>query len=180
MKFPVKFLVPALAFAVLVAFFVVGLYQKDARDIPSPLIGKPAPAFSLESLGNPAWKVGSADFAGRAWVLNVWATWCVGCREEHEALLAIAGQNQVPIMGLNWRDDRALALRWIAELGNPYVSVAFDPEGRTAIDWGVYGAPETFLVGADGRVLKKHIGPMTADVWQRDIVPLLQAANGGG
>lgn len=179
MKFPLKFLVPALAFAVLVGFFVVGLYQKDAREIPSPLIGKPAPVFSLESLGDPAWKVGSADFVGRAWVLNVWATWCVGCRQEHEALLAIAGENQVPIMGLNWRDDRALALRWLAELGNPYVSVAFDPEGRTAIDWGVYGAPETFLIGADGVVLEKHIGAMTAEVWQRDFVPLLAAGSGG-
>lgn len=179
MKFPLKFLVPAFAFAVLVGFFIVGLRQ-DPGEIPSPLIGKPAPVFSLESLGDPAWKVGSADFAGRVWVLNVWATWCVGCRQEHEALLAIARENQVPVMGLNWRDERTLALRWLSELGNPYVSVAYDPEGRTAIDWGVYGAPETFLIGADGVVLEKHIGAMTAEAWQRKFVPLLNRGNGDG
>lgn len=179
MKRPIQFLVPALAFALLVGFFVVGLRQNPG-EIPSPLIGKPAPAFLLESLGDPVEKLGPADFAGRAWVLNVWATWCAGCRQEHEALLAITRKSQVPIMGLNWRDDRALALRWLTELGNPYVSVAFDPEGRTAIDWGVYGAPETFLIGADGIVLRKNIGPLTQEVWQRDFVPLLQATTGGG
>lgn len=178
MKPSLKFLLPALAFAVLVGFFIAGLRQ-DPGEIPSPLIGKPAPEFSLESLGDPDWKVGSADFAGRAWLLNVWATWCVGCREEHEALLAIARENAVPMMGLNWRDDRALALRWLAELGNPYASVAFDPEGRTAIDWGVYGAPETFLIGADGRVLQKRIGAMTPEIWQRDFVPLIEPTEGG-
>lgn len=178
MKFPVRFLVPALAFAVLVGFFVVGLRQNPG-EIPSPLIGKAAPAFSLESLENPTQNVGPTDFAGRAWIMNVWATWCGGCRQEHEALLAIARDNQVPIMGLNWRDDRALALSWLVELGNPYVSVAFDPEGRTAIDWGVYGAPETFLISAEGVVLKKRIGVMTPEIWQREFVPLLQVKAGG-
>jgi cytochrome c biogenesis protein CcmG/thiol:disulfide interchange protein DsbE len=177
MKLPLRFLVPALVFAVLVGFFVVGL-QRDPGQIPSPLIGKPAPAFALESLGDPAWTVGSADFAGRPWLLNVWATWCAGCRQEHDALLAIARQGRVPIMGLNWRDDRALALRWLAELGNPYASVAFDPEGRTAIDWGVYGAPETFLVDDSGRVVKKHIGPITMKVWEQEFLPLLGAKAG--
>jgi cytochrome c biogenesis protein CcmG/thiol:disulfide interchange protein DsbE len=178
MKLPWRFILPAAAFAVLVAFFVIGL-QRDPGTIPSPLIGKPAPAFSLESLGDPAWRVGTADFAGRAWLLNVWATWCAGCRDEHEALLAIARENRVPIVGLNWRDDRSLALGWLAQLGNPYASVAYDPEGRTAIDWGVYGAPETFLVGADGRVLVKHIGPLTLDVWQRKFLPLLPSPGEG-
>ena len=167
-----RFLLPAAAFAVLVGFFVVGLHR-DPGTLPSPLIGKPAPAFSLESLGDPAWRVGNTDFTGRAWILNVWATWCAPCREEHGALLAIARENRVPIMGLNWRDDRSLALRWLAQLGNPYVSVAYDADGRTAIDWGVYGAPETFLISADGRVLKKHVGAMTMDIWQREFVPLL-------
>ena len=120
MKFPWRFLLPAVAFATLVGFFLVGL-QRDPGTIPSPLIGKPAPAFSLESLGDPAWKVGTVDFAGRPWLLNVWATWCVGCRAEHAALLSIARENRVPIVGLNWSDDRALALRWLAQLGNPYV-----------------------------------------------------------
>jgi cytochrome c biogenesis protein CcmG, thiol:disulfide interchange protein DsbE len=177
MKLPLRFLVPALAFAVLVAFFVVGL-KRDPGQIPSPLIGKPAPDFSLESLGDPAWKLGPADFAGRHWLLNVWATWCAGCRQEHETLLAIARENRVPIMGLNWRDDRALALGWLTQLGNPYVSVAYDPEGHAAIDWGVYGAPETFLIDASGRVVKKQIGPMTMEVWQREFLPLLPAGEG--
>ncbi len=179
MKLPLKFLLPTLAFAILVGFFVVGL-GRNPGEIPSPLIGKSAPAFSLESLDDPASNVTPTDFAGRAWVLNVWATWCGGCRQEHEALLAIARDNQVPIMGLNWRDDRALALGWLTELGNPYVSVAFDPEGRTAIDWGVYGAPETFLISAEGVILKKRIGVMTPEIWQREFVPLLQAKAGAG
>ena len=174
-----RFLLPAAAFAVLVGFFVIGL-QRDPGNIPSPLVGKPAPAFSLESLGDPAWRVGSADFAGRPWLLNVWATWCVGCRDEHAALLQIARENRVPIVGLNWRDDRTLALRWLAQLGNPYASVAYDPDGRTAIDWGVYGAPETFLIDAEGRVIRKHIGPLSIAVWQRDFVPLLAAGGEGG
>jgi cytochrome c biogenesis protein CcmG/thiol:disulfide interchange protein DsbE len=172
MRLPWRFLLPAIAFAVLVGFFVIGL-QRDPGSIPSPLIGKTAPAFSLESLGDPAWKVGTADFAGRPWVLNVWATWCGGCRDEHATLLQIARENRVPIVGLNWNDDRALALRWLAQLGNPYVSVAFDPQGRTAIDWGVYGAPETFLIGADGRVVRKHVGALTMAAWRRDFEPLL-------
>jgi cytochrome c biogenesis protein CcmG/thiol:disulfide interchange protein DsbE len=178
MKLPLRFLVPALAFAVLVGFFVVGL-RSDPGQIPSPLIGRPAPAFALESLGDPAWTVGSADFAGRPWLLNVWGTWCVGCRQEHEALMAIAEQARVPMMGLNLWDKREPALRWLAELGNPYVSVAFDPEGRTAIDWGVYGAPETFLIDGSGLVVKKHIGPITPDVWEHEFLPLLAGAERG-
>jgi cytochrome c biogenesis protein CcmG, thiol:disulfide interchange protein DsbE len=174
-----KFLLAPLVFAVLVGFFVVGLRQ-DPGEIPSPLVGKTAPAFTLESLGDSTWKVGSGDYSGRPWVLNVWATWCVGCRDEHQTLLAIARENRVPIVGLNWRDDRALALRWLEQLGNPYVSVAYDPEGQTAIDWGVYGAPETFLVGADGKVVRKHVGPLTAEIWERDFLPLLPPRKGEG
>ncbi len=176
MKIPLRFVVPAIVFAALVGFFIVGL-RLNPGEIQSPLIGKPAPAFALESLSDPASKVGSADFPGKPWLLNVWATWCGGCRDEHATLLAIARENRLPMMGLNWRDDRALALGWLDQLGNPYVSVAFDPDGGTAIDWGVYGAPETFLIGADGRVLQKRIGPMTIAVWERDFVPLL--AQGG-
>ena len=178
MKQSLRFLVPAVLFAALVGFFIIGL-QKEPGRIDSPLIGKPAPAFSLESLGDPVWRVGTDDFAGQPWLLNVWATWCGGCREEHETLLEIAREARVPMMGLNWRDDRALALQWLAQLGNPYVSVAYDPEGRTAIDWGVYGAPETFLIGANGKVLRKRIGPMTPEIWRRDFLPLLPATEEG-
>ncbi len=175
MKVPLRYLVPALAFATLVGFFIVGL-QRDPGAIPSPLIGKPAPDFSLESVDEPARKVGNADYAGGPWLLNVWATWCGGCRQEHGTLLAIARQNRLPLVGLDWRDDRALALNWLAQLGNPYQAVAYDPEGRAAIDWGVYGAPETFLMDADGRVIWKHIGPLTIDAWDRDFVPRLPPA----
>lgn len=178
MKQSLRFLVPAALFAALIGFFIIGL-QKDPSEIRSPLIGKPAPAFTLESLGDPALRVGTADLAGQPWLLNVWATWCGGCREEHGTLLEIAREGRVPMMGLNWRDDRALALQWLAQLGNPYVSVAFDPEGRTAIDWGVYGAPETFLIGADGKVLHKRIGVMTPEIWRRDFLPLLSAHGEG-
>lgn len=166
---------PIVLFAVLVAFFYAGL-QRDPTVIPSPLVGKPAPAFELESLGNPQWRVGTADFTGRAWLLNVWATWCSGCYQEHEVLLAIARENRVPLLGLNWRDERPKALQWLAELGNPYAAAAFDGEGRVAIDWGVYGAPETFLIGADGTVLHKHIGPLTLTAWRQDFVPRLPEA----
>jgi cytochrome c biogenesis protein CcmG/thiol:disulfide interchange protein DsbE len=178
MKPSLRFLAPALAFAVLVGFFVIGL-NRDPGQIPSPLIGKPAPAFTLPSLGDPAWQVGSADFAGRPWLLNVWATWCVGCRQEHDALLEIARENRVPMVGLNWNDERTLALGWLAQLGNPYVAVAYDPEGRTAIDWGVYGAPETFLIDGSGRVIKKHVGPISMEIWRSTFVPLLPAGEGG-
>ncbi|MGB5132687.1 MAG: DsbE family thiol:disulfide interchange protein [Steroidobacteraceae bacterium] len=178
MKPALRFLGPAAVFAALVGFFIVGL-QRDPSEIRSPLIGKPAPAFALESLSDPSLRVGSADFPGQPWLLNVWATWCGGCREEHETLLQIAREDRVPMMGLNWRDDRALALQWLTELGNPYVSVAFDPVGRTAIDWGVYGAPETFLVGADGKVLRKRIGVMTPEIWRSEFLPLLPATGKG-
>jgi cytochrome c biogenesis protein CcmG/thiol:disulfide interchange protein DsbE len=131
MRFPVRFLVPAIAFAGLVGFFLVGL-QRDPSAIPSPLIGKPAPAFSLESLGDPAWKVGPADFDGKPWLLNVWGTWCVECRAEHAALLAIAHENRVPIMGLNWLDDRA-STPVAGPTRESLRLVAFDPEGSAGI-----------------------------------------------
>ncbi len=172
-----KFLIPGALFLVLVVFFVIGL-QRDPRMIPSPLIGKPAPEFALEDLGDPQRAVGTSDFTGRTYLFNVWGTWCGGCREEHEALLMIASSRVVPILGLNWKDDRNLAQRWLRQLGNPYESVAFDPEGQVAIDWGVYGAPETFLVAADGTVLAKRIGPMTMEIWQRDFLPLINGAGG--
>jgi cytochrome c biogenesis protein CcmG/thiol:disulfide interchange protein DsbE len=170
-----RYLLPGAVFLVLVGFFFVGL-QRDPRVVPSPLIGKPAPHFELESVEEPVRKVSSQEFAGRMYVLNVWGTWCGGCREEHSALLAIERQGLVPIIGLNWKDDRALARRWLTELGDPYVVTAFDAEGRVAIDWGVYGAPETFLVDANGIILHKHLAPITLEIWERDFVPLIKAA----
>ncbi|HSN70746.1 MAG TPA: DsbE family thiol:disulfide interchange protein [Steroidobacteraceae bacterium] len=171
-----RYLLPAGIFLVLVGFFFVGL-QRDPTVVPSPLIGKPAPQFELESLEQPGTKVSSEQFAGQMYVLNVWGTWCGGCREEHPALLAIERQGLVPLVGLNWKDDTDLARRWLRDLGDPYVATAVDQEGRVAIDWGVYGAPETFLVDANGIVLHKHLAPITLEIWERDFVPLIKAAS---
>jgi cytochrome c biogenesis protein CcmG, thiol:disulfide interchange protein DsbE len=174
-----KFFVPVAIFAVLGVFLYKGLYR-DPSYIPSPLIGKPAPEFSLPSLQDPNYPVSSQDLKGRTWVLNVWGTWCGGCREEHPVLVEIAKQTSVPIIGLDWKDDAGEAQRWLASLGNPYAAVAFDSGGRVAIDWGVYGAPETFLIGPDGKVIYKHIAPMTFEVWRQEFEPRIQAAGGQG
>ncbi len=168
-----RYLIPVGLLTALVVFFFVGL-GRDKETLPSPLIGKPAPQFSLPSVGGSAPIVSSSDFAGRPYVLNVWATWCIGCREEHEALLEIASRGEVPIVGLNWKDEMPLAQQWLQQLGNPYVATAFDEEGRVAIDWGVYGAPETFLVDASGKVIHKHVAPMTLQIWEREFLPLLK------
>lgn len=168
-----RYLIPVGLLAALVAFFFVGL-GRDKETLPSPLLGKPAPEFSLPRLDDPAQVVSNKDFAGQPYVLNVWATWCVGCRQEHDALLTIASRGEIPIVGLNWKDERDLAQQWLRELGNPYVVTAFDQEGRVAIDWGVYGAPETFLVDARGNVVHKHVAPLTVDIWEREFVPLLK------
>jgi cytochrome c biogenesis protein CcmG, thiol:disulfide interchange protein DsbE len=176
-----KFLLPAVMFAALAALFIVGLSpQRDIHALPSPLIGKPAPQFTLTDVLDASHEVGNASLKGQVYVFNVWATWCAGCRQEHETLLAIAKQNVVPIVGLDWNDDRAKAISWLTQFGNPYSQAAFDNEGRVAIDWGVYGAPETFLVDAQGRVLFKHIAPLTMDIWQQEFLPRIAAARRGG
>jgi len=176
-----KFLLPGAAFAALCVLFVVGLDPKrDIHALPSPLIGKPAPQFSLSDVLDPARTVSNKELQGQIYVFNVWATWCAGCRQEHATLLEIAQQKVVPIIGLDWNDQRDKATQWLTQLGNPYTAVGFDNEGRTAIDWGVYGAPETFLVDATGHVLYKHIAPMTLEVWQQEFLPRIAAARRGG
>jgi cytochrome c biogenesis protein CcmG/thiol:disulfide interchange protein DsbE len=176
-----KFLIPAAVFVALVVLFAVGLNpHRDIRELPSPLIGKPAPQFALSDVLEPARIVSDKDYQGQVYVFNVWATWCVACRQEHEALLEIAQQRVVPIVGLDWNDQREKAAAWLRQLGNPYQAVAFDNEGRTAIDWGVYGAPETYLVDGRGHILYKYISPMTLEVWQREFLPRITAARRGG
>jgi cytochrome c biogenesis protein CcmG/thiol:disulfide interchange protein DsbE len=170
-----KYGIPLVLAVVLGVFLMIGL-NRDPRYVPSPLIGKPAPQFSLPSLQDASYPVASQELLGQPWVLNVWGTWCGGCRQEHDTLLAIARQNVVPIIGLNWKDDNAAAQQWLLQLGNPYAAVAEDREGRTAIDWGVYGAPETFLIGPDGVVLYKHIAPMTMEDWNKEFLPRIEAA----
>ena len=166
----VRYLVPVGVFATLLAFFYFGL-GRDKETLPSPLIGKPAPVFELPRVDDPSRMVSTKEFAGRPYVINVWGTWCPGCRQEHETLLQIARRNVAPIIGLDWKDDLQLAQQWLRDLGNPYVVTAFDAEGRVAIDWGVYGAPETFLVDAQGIVRHKHVGPLTLEDWERDFMP---------
>jgi len=147
---------------------------RDADEVPSPFIGKPAPALSLPSLLSPDQTVSLEQYAGRAFAVNVWGSWCPACYDEHDFLLALAKQKTVPIVGLNWKDTREEATRWLAQLGNPYEDVAFDAAGDVGINWGVYGAPETFLVNHEGVVVYKHVGPLTADVWQQEFMSRLQ------
>jgi len=169
-----RFLLPVAIFLALAGVLYVGvMHSPNKSTMRSALLGKAAPAFSLPELGNDSHKISSTEFAGRPWVMNVWGTWCGECRAEHEALLAIAREARVPLVGLNWRDDDAAAGQWLNELGNPYSVVAVDREGRTAINFGVYGAPETFLIDAHGIVQYRHVGAMTAEVWQREFLSRL-------
>jgi cytochrome c biogenesis protein CcmG, thiol:disulfide interchange protein DsbE len=176
-----KFLLPFAAFVALAVLFAFGLNPKrDIHQLPSPLIGKAAPEFALTDVFDANRIVSNSTLKGQVYVLNVWATWCVPCREEHEALLAIAQTHSVPLIGLNWKDKRDRSQLWLQQLGNPYQAVAFDGDGRAAIDWGVYGAPETYLVGKDGRVLFKFISPMTQKIWDDEFVPRIAAAQRSG
>jgi cytochrome c biogenesis protein CcmG/thiol:disulfide interchange protein DsbE len=172
-----RFLLPIVAFAIMIPVFIVGL-DLNKSELPSPLLDQQAPQFVLPSLQDPAVTVGNANYAGEVTLVNVWATWCGGCRAEHGYLMDLAARGEVPIFGLNWRDQRSPALEWLQQLGNPYVTSAYDEDGRVGIDWGVYGAPETFLIAADGTVLYKHISPMNEQVWTEEFLPRIQAARG--
>ena len=168
-----RYAVPAILLLVLAYFFQRGL-QLNPAAIESPLICKEAPNFTLPDLIEPSRQVARQSLGGRMALLNVWATWCIECRHEHEFLLELA-RSGFPIYGLNWKDDRALALTWLEDLGNPYVASAFDYVGDVAIDYGVYGAPETFLIGPDLTILEKHLGPLTPQVWADKFVPAMEA-----
>jgi len=168
-----KLLIPLGVFLVLCAFLLVGLWR-DPREVPSPLIGKPAPAFVLTQLHEPAKTLGPADLRGQVWLLNVWASWCVSCREEHPLLVELGKAKVVPIVGLNYKDEPADAERWLKQFGNPYATSVIDRDGRVGIDWGVYGVPETFVIGADGLIKYKHIGPVTHESLEQKIMPVLK------
>ncbi len=170
-----KYLAPIIVFAVMIPMFVIGL-GRNPNELPSPYLGNPAPEFELPILGNPQETVSNRDYAGQVALVNVWARWCVGCRQEHDFLLKIARENIIPIYGLNWRDRNTEAVAWLTQLGDPYVASGYDGDGRVGIDWGVYGAPETFLISADGTVLYKHISPLTQSVWDAEFVPRIEAA----
>ena len=174
-----KYLIPLALFLVLVVFLAIGL-GRDPHEVPSPLINKSAPAFRLAQLKDPSKTFSSEDMRGKVWILNVWASWCVSCRDEHPLLIEYARTGAVPIYGLNWKDKPEDALGWLAELGDPYVLSAADLDGRIAIDYGVYGAPETYLIDQSGTIRFKQIGPLTPDVWSKKILPLVQELNRQG
>lgn len=168
---------PLALFLVLAAFLGAGLGLKP-REVPSPFIGKPAPAFELPQLDAAGQQVRATDLQGRAWVLNVWASWCGPCRDEHALLVQVAKDQGVPLVGLNYKDDPRNASEWLLRLGNPYLATAVDRDGRVSIDYGVYGVPETFVIDRLGIVRHKHVGPLTQEVWERDLLPLLTRLQG--
>lgn len=167
-----RFALPLGVFVLLAVVLAVGIVHSPTKGIiVSPLLGKPAPAFELPDLADPAHRVRSSDLRGHWYLFNVWATWCGECRAEHQMLLTVHQAGVVPLVGLDWKDDPAQASAWLKELGNPYQAVAVDASGREAIDWGVYAAPETFLVNPQGIVVYKQTGALTQEAWTREILP---------
>jgi cytochrome c biogenesis protein CcmG, thiol:disulfide interchange protein DsbE len=171
-----RYLIPFGVFVVLVAFLAIGLTLKP-RELPSPLLDKPAPQFVLPTLNSPSSSLSTTDMRGQVWVLNVWASWCVACREEHVTMVEMAKLNFVPIYGLNYKDQRAGALGWLDQFGNPYVASLSDTDGLVGIDYGVYGVPETFVIDKAGVIRRKFVGPLTAKMVRDEIVPLVARLN---
>jgi cytochrome c biogenesis protein CcmG/thiol:disulfide interchange protein DsbE len=167
-----KFLIPLVLFFVLVVFLAIGL-NRDPHELPSPLINKIAPAFDIPQLSEPNKTFSPASMKGQVWVLNVWASWCVACREEHPVLVELAKSQMAPIIGLDYKDQRADALAMLASQGNPYLLSAFDANGRVGIDYGVYGVPETYVIDKAGIIRFKHVGPISPTVLNQKIYPLL-------
>jgi cytochrome c biogenesis protein CcmG/thiol:disulfide interchange protein DsbE len=168
-----KLLVPLGVFLVLTAFLFAGLWR-DPREVPSPLIDKPAPQFSLARLDDPAIKLATADMKGQVWLLNVWASWCVSCREEHPLLVELGKAKIVPIIGLNYKDQPGPGKQWLAQLGDPYTTSVMDRDGSVGIDFGVYGVPETFVIDKGGTIRYKQIGPITPQALEKKILPLVR------
>ena len=166
-----KFLIPAAAFAVLSAFLLVGLW-KDPREIPSPLIGKPAPGFELPRLHEPAQTWTPAQMTGQVWLLNVFASWCVPCLVEHPLLVQMSRDKVLPIVGFNYKDEPGAATAWLAKHGDPYAAVVADRTGSVAFDYGVYGVPESFLIDRTGTIRFKHVGPLTPEIVRDRLLPL--------
>ena len=167
-----KFLFPLVLFLVLAVFLAIGL-NRDPHEVPSPLINKPAPAFEIPQLSESNQSFSPASMKGQVWILNVWASWCVACREEHPVLVELAKSKMAPIIGLDYKDKREEALAMLAKQGNPYVLSAFDSNGRVGIDYGVYGVPETYVIDKTGIIRFKHIGPITMDLLNQKIYPLI-------
>lgn len=169
---------PLAIFLALAGIFLMQLLSgRDIATVPSALIGERAPETSLPPLpGLDLPGLESTDFKGKVTLVNVWASWCAPCREEHPVLMALAEDRRYEIAGLNYKDRAENARRFLGDLGNPFTAVGIDEAGRTAIDWGVYGVPETFLVGGDGKILFKHVGPLTVDAAKRTLLPEIEKA----
>ena len=171
-----RFAIPVLLFVAVAGFLLLGLFR-DPQKIPSPLIGKPAPAFDLPRLGAgdaDSGRLRTADLAGRPFVLNVWASWCAPCLQEHPLLIELGKRKLVPLIGMDYKDEPGQARAWLKRHGDPFDAIASDRDGRAAIEWGVYGVPETFVVDASGTIRFKHIGPLTREVVDRELIPLVQ------
>lgn len=167
-----RYLLPLIGFMILAAFLLVGL-TLNPRQVPSPLIDKPAPVFELTQLHDPAKMMASGDNLGKVWLLNVWASWCVACRDEHPLLVQLANSGVVPIYGLNYKDERTTAIQWLKRYGDPYAISIVDSDGKVGIDYGVYGVPETYVIDKKGIIRHKQIGPVTVDSLQKTILPLI-------
>lgn len=172
-----RFFLPLGAFVVLVIFLWIGL-TLNPREVPSPLINKVAPTFRLPQLHDASKTIGPEDLRGKVWLLNVWASWCVTCRQEHPLLVELGRQNLVPIYGLNYKDNRDDGLALLRNSGDPYVLSAYDREGNVGIDWGVYGVPETFVIDKSGLIRHKFIGALTPEIIQKKLIPLVKELNG--
>lgn len=171
-----RYLIPLAVFLVLVVFLAIGL-TRNPQELPSALINKPAPEFRLPQLQDPSKTFSAADMRGKVWMLNVWASWCIACRDEHPDLFQYAQSGVVEIIGLNYKDRREDALGWLGELGDPYKLSAVDLDGRVGMDYGVYGAPETYIIDKSGTIRLKHVGPVTPAVWSKQVLPLIQELN---
>lgn len=173
-----KYLLPLVLFVVLGVFLAIGL-KLNPKEIPSPLIDKPAPAFVLPTLADPQQTLSAQALRGQVWLLNVWASWCVSCREEHPILVELSRRKLIPIIGLNYKDESQAASQWLQQFGNPYTASVMDSDGRVGIDYGVYGVPETFVIDQQGVIRYKFTGPITpADIEQR-LLPLIQQLKAG-
>ena len=168
-----RFLLPLVIFLVMVGFLFIGL-NLDPREVPSPLVGKPAPQFSLPRLDNPEQVFSGKDMLGKVWLLNVWASWCGACKEEHPLLVSLAKTGFVPVVGMDYKDTRDEALQWLAQGGNPYMTTIMDVDGRIGINYGVYGVPETYVIDKKGIIAYKKTGPMTMQSLREVIVPLVK------
>lgn len=169
----IKYLLPLILFIALTVFLALGL-KLNPKDIPSPLIDKATPSFSLPILGAETEKLGPADYKGQVWLLNVWASWCVSCRDEHPILMQLAQKKLLPIVGLNYKDEAAAGLHWLEKHGNPYQVSIMDADGRVGIDYGVYGVPETFIIDKHGVIRYKHTGPISPDDIEQIFLPKIQ------